>query len=118
VRNLIVIAWFPLLLFIHPVYETLFSVYRRKYLRGCSPGKPDGIHFHTLIYKRIVPREACPGERFSNLQRNSRVAKYIWMQAMVVALYGVIFWKSIPVLISGIILYCVLYVVAYQRIVK
>jgi len=118
VRNPSVTPWFPLLLFVHPVFETLFSVYRRKYLRGSSPGKPDGIHFHTLIYKRIVPREARSGERFSNLQRNSRVAKYIWMQAVVVALYGVLCWKSIPALILGIVLYCIFYTVTYWRIMQ
>lgn len=30
-------AWFPLLLCIYPVFETLFSIYRKKWLRGRSP---------------------------------------------------------------------------------
>jgi UDP-N-acetylmuramyl pentapeptide phosphotransferase/UDP-N-acetylglucosamine-1-phosphate transferase len=118
VRNPTVTPWFPLLLFCYPVFEAIFSIYRRIYLRGHSPGKPDRIHLHTLIYKRIVPREACHGEKFSNLQRNSRVAKYFWMQAIVVALFGGIFWKSIPALVLGIILYCVFYTVTYWRIMR
>ena len=118
VRNPTVTPWFPLLLFCYPVFETIFSIYRKKFLRGHSPGQPDGIHFHMLFYKRIVPREARPGEKFSNLQRNSRVAKYIWMQAIVVALYGVLCWKSIPALILGIVLYCAFYTVTYWRILQ
>jgi len=118
VRNPSVTPWFPLLIFVHPVFETLFSIYRRKHLRGHSPGKPDGLHIHTLIYKRIVPREAHPGETLNKLQRNSRVAKYIWIPAIGVAVYGAVFWKSPPALILGIILYCVFYVVTYQRIIK
>ena len=118
VRNPQVTPWFPLLLFVHPVFETLFSASRRKFYHGHSLGKPDALHLHTLIYKNIVPSEPHHGEPFNNLRRNNRVAKYIWIPAMGVAVFGVIFWKSIPVLVLGIILYCVSYVVIYQRIMK
>ena len=118
VRNPQVTPWFPLLLFIHPVFETLFSVFRRKRQQGHSPGKPDALHMHTLIYKHVVPHEPHFAEPFSKLRRNNRVAKYIWIPGLGVALFGVIFWKSIPALILGIVLYCVSYVVTYQRIVK
>lgn len=118
VRNPTVTPWFPLLLFCYPVFETIFSIYRKKHLRGHSPGKPDGIHFHMLFYKRIVPREARSGEKFTNLQRNSRVAKYFWMQAIVVALFGALCWKSVLALILGIVLYCVFYTVTYWRIMQ
>jgi UDP-N-acetylmuramyl pentapeptide phosphotransferase/UDP-N-acetylglucosamine-1-phosphate transferase len=117
-RNSSVTPWFALLLFIHPVFETLFSVFRRKYLRGHSPGKPDALHFHTLIYKRIVPREANSGIIFSQLQRNSRVAKYVWIPGIVTAIYAVIFWESIPALILGICVYCIFYCAVFRGIVK
>jgi UDP-GlcNAc:undecaprenyl-phosphate GlcNAc-1-phosphate transferase len=113
-----VTPWFPLLLMIYPVFETFFSIYRKKYLRGHSPGKPDGLHFHMLIYKRIVQREAHLGETFNKLKRNNRVAKYIWMPTVAVALFGGIYWKSTTALILGIISYCVFYVINYQRIMK
>ena len=118
VRNPQISPWFPLLLFIHPVFETLFSVFRRKRQQGYSPGKPDALHMHTLSYKHVVPHEPHFAEPFSKLRRNNRVAKYIWIPGLGVALFGVIFWKSIPALILGIVLYCVSYVVTYQRIVK
>ena len=53
-RNPQVSAWFPMLLAVYPVWETLFSIYRKKFLRGTSPNAPDGLHFHMLIYKRLV----------------------------------------------------------------
>ena len=118
VRHPNVTPWFPLLLFIHPVFETLFSVFRRKYLRGQSPGKPDALHFHTLIYKRIVPRKSHMGENFNKLQRNSRVAKYIWIPAAFIALFGGLFWRSTPVLILCVMVYCLFYTVIFWRIVK
>ena len=38
-RNVLVSPWFPLLLLIYPVWETIFSIYR-KLVRGVSPGWP------------------------------------------------------------------------------
>lgn len=52
-RNPLVSPWFPLLLLIYPVWETVFSIYR-KTVRGISPGVADALHFHQLIYRRIV----------------------------------------------------------------
>lgn len=117
VRNPSVTPWFALLLFIHPVFETLYSIFRRKVLRGHSPGHPDGIHLHTLIYKRIVPREAPLGMPFSKLERNSRVAKYIWIAALATALYGALLWKSTAMMAFGVFAYCLCYIFMYRRIV-
>jgi UDP-N-acetylmuramyl pentapeptide phosphotransferase/UDP-N-acetylglucosamine-1-phosphate transferase len=36
-----------LLMCIYPIFETRFSIYRKKYLRGISPGVPDGVHLHS-----------------------------------------------------------------------
>lgn len=108
--------WFPLLLLIYPVFETVFSIYRKKYLRGHSPGKPDGLHFHMLIYKRIVPRETQPGQTFSQLERNSRVAKYFWVPTLAIAVFGGVFWESTLSLIIVAIGYSAFYVASYRRI--
>ena len=53
-RNPQVSPMFPLLACIYPVFETLFSMYRRRVLQDRSPGVPDGIHLHSLIYRRVV----------------------------------------------------------------
>ncbi len=46
--------WFVLGVMIYPVYEVLFSVYRRRLVRGLSALHPDGIHLHSLLFKRKV----------------------------------------------------------------
>ena len=43
-RNPEVSPWFPMALLIYPIFETLFSAYRRKILRGGHPGHPDALH--------------------------------------------------------------------------
>ena len=53
-RNPGVSPMFPLLLCLYPVFETLFSIYRRKWLRGAPVGMPDAAHLHSLIYRRFM----------------------------------------------------------------
>jgi len=45
--------WFPFMLGIYPVWEVLFSAYRR-WKKGKHPFYPDKLHFHTLIYYRLT----------------------------------------------------------------
>ncbi len=48
-----VAAWFPLLLLSYPIWETVFSMYRRRILRRRSAASADRLHLHTLMYKRL-----------------------------------------------------------------
>ena len=52
-RNPEVSPWFPIALLNYPIIEVLFSIYRKTIIRKGSSYKPDGIHFHMLIYKRV-----------------------------------------------------------------
>ncbi len=49
----LVSPWFVLTVLIYPVWEVLFSIYR-KLSSGKSPLKPDDLHLHMLIYKHIT----------------------------------------------------------------
>ncbi len=49
----LVSPWFVLTVLIYPVWEVLFSIYR-KLSSGRSPLKPDDRHLHMLIYKHIT----------------------------------------------------------------
>jgi UDP-N-acetylmuramyl pentapeptide phosphotransferase/UDP-N-acetylglucosamine-1-phosphate transferase len=52
-RNAAVSAFAPLLICSHPVTEVLFSIYRRR-IREDSPGRPDRLHLHSLVMRRLV----------------------------------------------------------------
>jgi hypothetical protein len=41
-----------------PIFETLFTIWRRKVHQGKNPVLPDDAHFHSLIYRRLI----CWGE--------------------------------------------------------
>lgn len=113
-RNPDVSPWFPLLLLIYPVFETLFSAYRRKLKNGLSPGQPDNMHLHQLIHDNVILRR----ENVRANNTNSRVAKYLWIPAIATALLGCIFWQSTMMLIAITAAYCIGYVVIYRRIAQ
>jgi UDP-N-acetylmuramyl pentapeptide phosphotransferase/UDP-N-acetylglucosamine-1-phosphate transferase len=57
IRNDAISPWFPLLLNIYPIYETIFSIWRRKIYQKTNPSFPDRMHLHTLIYRRFLKRK-------------------------------------------------------------
>jgi UDP-N-acetylmuramyl pentapeptide phosphotransferase/UDP-N-acetylglucosamine-1-phosphate transferase len=117
-RNPQVSPMFPLLACIYPVFETLFSIYRRRVLRDRSPGVPDGIHLHSLIYRRVVRWAAGPREAKTLTRRNSMTSPYLWLLCMCAVVPAVLFWNDTGVLASFILLFSVGYTILYWRIVR
>jgi len=116
-RNVDVSPWFPMLLLIYPVWETMFSIYR-KLARGDSPGMADALHFHQLIYRRIVRGVFHEDEARRVLKRNNRTSPYLWAFTMLTVVPAVLFWHNTPVLIGFCALFVVSYVTAYVCIVR
>lgn len=116
-RNVQVSPWFPLLLLIYPVWETVFSIYR-KLARGVSPGVADALHFHQLIYRRIVRSVFHDDESRRMLMRNNRTSPYLWGFTLLTVVPAVLFWSNTPVLMAFCALFVVTYVLAYLAIVR
>ena len=116
-RNPDVSPWFPMLLLIYPVWETVFSIYR-KLVRGVSPGVADALHFHQLIYGRIVRRVFHDNASRRMLMRNNRTSPYLWAFTMLTVVPALLFWSNTPVLMALCVLFCVCYVTAYLAIVR
>jgi UDP-GlcNAc:undecaprenyl-phosphate/decaprenyl-phosphate GlcNAc-1-phosphate transferase len=109
--------WFPMLLLIYPVWETIFSIYR-KLARGQSPGMADSMHFHQLVYKRIVRGVFHDNQTRQMLMRNNRTSPYLWAFASLTVVPAMLFWYSTPILIFFCLLFIVSYVAAYIMIVR
>jgi UDP-N-acetylmuramyl pentapeptide phosphotransferase/UDP-N-acetylglucosamine-1-phosphate transferase len=116
-RNSDVSPWFPMLLLIYPVWETVFSIYR-KLMRGVSPGVADALHFHQLIYRRIVRGVFHDDESRRMLMRNNRTSPYLWGFTLLTVVPAVLFWANTPVLMGFTGLFVVSYVLAYMAIVR
>ncbi|CAB3940074.1 Phospho-N-acetylmuramoyl-pentapeptide-transferase [Achromobacter ruhlandii] len=110
-------AWFPLLLCIYPVFETLFSIYRKKWLRGRSPGAPDGVHLHMLIYKRLVRWAIGSREMRHQTQRNSMTSPYLWLLSSLAVIPAVLFWQQPYILMLFTAVFSATYIVLYRKLV-
>ena len=116
-RHGTVSPWFPMLLLIYPVWETLFSIYR-KIARGQSPGDADALHFHQLIFRRIVRPAIADDEARRLLARNNRTSPYLWMFAALSVVPAVLFWNNTTMLVLFCLLFVVTYIAAYLMIVR
>jgi UDP-N-acetylmuramyl pentapeptide phosphotransferase/UDP-N-acetylglucosamine-1-phosphate transferase len=117
-RNPEVSTWYAALLLIYPAFETLFSAYRRIFLRGKSPAIPDGIHLHSLIFRRIVRWTVGRKEARSLMKRNCLTSPYLWLFSLMAVIPATLFWKSTAVLIFFCLLFVVSYIWLYARIVR
>jgi len=113
-RHLEISPWFALLINGYPIMETLFTIYRRKVYKGSSPGKPDGIHFHTLIYRRILAAKHYK----SALSANARTAPYLWILVGLSITPALLWPSSTPILITACALFMASYLWIYTKIVQ
>jgi len=111
-------AWFPLLLCIYPVFETLFSIYRKRWLRGRSPGVPDGVHLHMLVYKRLVRWAVGSAEAKHKVQRNAMTSPYLWVLSSLAVIPAVCFWQYEYVLMGFVALFSIVYLALYRTLVR
>jgi UDP-GlcNAc:undecaprenyl-phosphate/decaprenyl-phosphate GlcNAc-1-phosphate transferase len=111
-------AWFPALLFIYPVVETLFSVWRRVVLKKRNAGAPDAAHLHHLLYKRIVRWAVGSSAPDQKNRRNALTSPYLWVLSSLAAAPAVVFWDSPRILMFFCFLFVVSYLWLYARIVR
>ena len=107
--------WFAVMINGYPIMETLFTIYRRKIHQRKSPGQPDGIHIHTLIYRRILMNNHRDQNFFS---ANAKTAPYLWVLATLSIAPAVLWYESTPILMGACLLFTVSYVWVYTSIVK
>jgi len=109
---------FALMVCIYPVFETVFSIYRRRFIRAAPPGEPDGIHLHSLVYRRVMRWAVGARDARMMTRRNSMTAPYLWMLCTTSLAPALLFWNSTPMLAICIVLFGVAYVALYWRIVR
>ncbi|MBI4757207.1 MAG: glycosyl transferase [Betaproteobacteria bacterium] len=111
-------AWFPMLLVAYPVWETLFSVWRRRFFRKHAALQPDSLHLHQLIFRRVVGWTAWPQDQRHLLRRNSLTSPYLWAFQLAWVAPAVAFWRSTGILVFFAMLFIVTYNWLYARIVR
>jgi UDP-N-acetylmuramyl pentapeptide phosphotransferase/UDP-N-acetylglucosamine-1-phosphate transferase len=117
VRNAGVNAWQVLSICAYPIIEVLYSIYRRKIIRQSSPGAPDGLHLHTLVYRRVVSR-MFPRSTNQPWKRNAAVAFVIVPWVAGAAFLSVIFGTSGTASMIIVLAQSVFYICVYRRLVR
>lgn len=108
--------WFALMLNAYPIMETLFTIYRRKFHQGKSPGHPDGIHLHSLIFRRILNPAHIHNE-LDWFNANSKTSPYLWVLNGLGIIPAIFFYASTSILMCFFVLFAALYVSIYKKIV-
>jgi UDP-N-acetylmuramyl pentapeptide phosphotransferase/UDP-N-acetylglucosamine-1-phosphate transferase len=117
-RNPSVSPLFPLLAAVYPVFETVFTVYRRRIVRGRAIDMPDGVHLHSLIYRRVLRWAVGKPDAAAMTRRNAMTAPYLWMLCMMAVVPSVLFWDNSRILGIFIVLFGLVYVSLYSLIIR
>jgi UDP-GlcNAc:undecaprenyl-phosphate GlcNAc-1-phosphate transferase len=113
-RNPSVSPWFAIMVNAYPIFETLFTIWRRSVHQGKNPGLPDGAHFHSLIYRRIM-RWAHPGDQ--SYWANAKTSPYLWVLSSLGVIPALLWWNSTPALMASAVVFVILYNLTYRQIV-
>lgn len=121
IRNTQISPWFALIINAYPVFETLFTIWRRKIHQGKSPGLPDAAHFHSLIYRRLlrwayVPQHTHSRDEFA-FSANAKTSPYLWLFSSLIIMPGVLWWNLTWVLQLSFAIFCISYWWIYKSIV-
>ena len=110
--------WFPLLLCLYPIFETVFTIYRRVLLQKAHPGMPDALHLHQLIYMRIVRPSVGGHSDAAKAQCNALTSPYLWILTVLAVIPAILFWQYHLALKGFAVLFAVTYVWLYWAIVR
>jgi UDP-GlcNAc:undecaprenyl-phosphate/decaprenyl-phosphate GlcNAc-1-phosphate transferase len=120
-RNPTVSPWFAVLVNAYPIFETLFSVWRRSVHHGKNPGMPDAAHFHSLIYRRIMmwsKRHLGTQAIDAHYLSNAKTSPYLWLLSSIGVMPALMWWDSTPSLMISTVSFVILYVFLYYRITR
>lgn len=118
VRNPVVSPWFPFTLVIYPVWETIFSIYRRWIIRGQAAGLPDSLHLHQMVFGRLVRWMVGKREARHLLKRNSLTTPYLWGMGMLTVVPAVLLWRYPVLLQCCCLVFALFYGWLYRRLVR
>jgi UDP-N-acetylmuramyl pentapeptide phosphotransferase/UDP-N-acetylglucosamine-1-phosphate transferase len=113
-RNPSVSAFSALLICILPVTEALFSIFRRK-VRNKNPGKPDSLHFHSLLQRRYASKWFI---KWASLNRNSFVGVFMGLMTLASALMANLIYDSTIYCVITSLLFALGYVAFFARMTR
>lgn len=118
VRNPSVSPFYALAVLFYPVFETLFSIWRRKFKRGVPVDQPDSLHLHQLIFRRLVRVSVLKeGRRYVPPTSNAMASPYLWGLVLIGLVPATIWWDNAWLLSASLLVFACCYVWLYARLV-
>ena len=113
-RNPSVSAFSALVICILPITEVLFSIFRRK-VRNDHPGKPDSLHFHSLVHRRYMCRWFV---KWPSLARNSLVGIFMGLLSLFSAFMANLIYDNTLYCVITSLFFVLGYVAVFARMVR
>lgn len=113
-RNPAVSTWAVLLCCLYPVWETVFSMYRRHLVQKVSSGKPDMVHLHHLIFRRVTNQTT--RHPLPNWGRHALSSAMIWLMALACVAVASIWYDETSTLMASTFLFIFGYGWLYQSL--
>ncbi|NYT79130.1 glycosyl transferase [Alcaligenaceae bacterium] len=119
VRNPSVSPFYALAVLFYPVFETLFSIWRRRFKRGTPVDQPDALHLHQLVFRRLV-RVTFSRDRRHAVPAlcNAMTSPYLWVLALIGLVPATIWWDNAWMLCASILVFSFVYLWLYSRLVS
>ncbi|TAK87014.1 MAG: glycosyl transferase [Aquabacterium sp.] len=115
-RNPEVSTWAALTACLYPFWETMFSMYRRTVIRRAASGRPDNMHFHHLLYRRVVTQRL--GARAPAWRRHALTSGLIWSGVLLCQFEAAAASTNSEFLMIGALSFAVAYMWLYLGIVR
>ena len=116
-RNPSISPMAPVVAAILPLIETLFSMYRRKFIRQHPVNHPDGLHLHTLVYRRLLFSHQVHLTPTQKNTANAQVGPYFWLPATAFTLLACLFMQNTWAQLALMLTYLGMYIWLYRALV-
>lgn len=119
VRNPGVSPFYALAAVFYPVFETLFSIWRRRFKRGTPVDQPDALHLHQLVFRRLV-RVTFSRDRRHAVPAlcNALASPYLWVLTLIGLVPATIWYDNVYILCASMALFAAVYIWIYSRLVS
>jgi UDP-N-acetylmuramyl pentapeptide phosphotransferase/UDP-N-acetylglucosamine-1-phosphate transferase len=117
-RNPSVSPWFGVLVFLYPTVETVFSIYRRRVLKGVPMDTPDAAHLHSLIFRRLTKATLGTSSAYAKTHRNSKTSPYLWALSSFAVVPAALLWGNTVALLLCCASFFAVYLWLYRCIVR
>ncbi|HZH57304.1 glycosyltransferase [Yanghanlia caeni] len=119
VRNPSVSPFYALAVLFYPVFETMFSIWRRRFKRGVPVDQPDALHLHQLVFRRLVRATFSRDRRHAvPALCNAMTSPYLWVLALIGLVPATIWWDNAWMLCASLVVFCWVYIWLYSRLVS